>query len=41
MIEERLFANMRQRRQKNYQMEPGSIAAVQDISSLFPAVGGS
>jgi len=40
MIEAHPFANLRQRRQKNYQMEPGSIAAVQNIISLFPAVGG-
>lgn len=31
MIEVRLFAGLRQGRQKIYQMEPDSIAAVQDI----------
>ena len=31
MIEVRLFAGLRQGRQKIYQMEPGSIATVQDI----------
>ena len=31
MIEVRLFAGLRQGRQKIYQMEPGSIANVQDI----------
>ena len=31
MIEVRLFAGLRQGRQKIYQMEPNSIATVQDI----------
>ncbi len=31
MIEVRLFAGLRQGRQKIYQMEPGSVATVQDI----------
>ena len=31
MIEVRLFAGLRQGRQKVYQMEPGSIRTVQDI----------
>ena len=31
MIEVRLFAGLRQGRQKVYQMEPGSIATVQDV----------
>ena len=31
MIEVRLFAGLRQGRQKIYQMEPSSIATVQDI----------
>ena len=31
MIEVRLFAGLRQGRQKVYQMEPGSVSTVQDI----------
>ena len=35
MIEVRLFAGLRQGRQKIYQMEPDSIATVQDIMDLL------
>ena len=31
MIEVRIFAGLRQGRQKVYQMEPGSVSTVQDI----------
>ena len=31
MLEVRLFAGLRQGRQKVYQMEPGSVSTVQDI----------
>ena len=35
MIEVRLFAGLRQGRQKVYQMEPGSVAIVQDVMNAL------
>ena len=35
MIEVRLFAGLRQGRQKTYQMEPGSVTNVQDIMDVL------
>ena len=35
MIEVRLFAGLRQGRQKVYQMEPGSVAIVQDVMNVL------
>ena len=35
MIEVRLFAGLRQGRQKIYQMEPGSVHTVQDIMDVL------
>ena len=35
MIEVRLFASLRQGRQKVYQIEPGSVKTVQDILDLL------
>ena len=35
MIEVRLFAGLRQGRQKVYQMEPGSVKNVQDIMDVL------
>ena len=35
MIEVRLFAGLRQGRQKVYQMEPGSVTNVQDIMDVL------
>ena len=35
MIEVRLFAGLRQGRQKIYQMEPGSVKNVQDIMDVL------
>ena len=35
MIEVRLFAGLRQGRQKVYQMEPGSVKNVQDIMDIL------
>jgi len=35
MIEVRLFAGLRQGRQKNYQMEPDSVKNVQDIMDVL------
>ncbi len=35
MIEVRLFAGLRQGRQKIYQMEPGSVKTVQDIMDVL------
>ena len=35
MIEVRLFAGLRQGRQKVYQMEPGSVKTVQDIMDVL------
>lgn len=35
MIEVRLFAGLRQGRQKIYQMEPGSVTNVQDIMDVL------
>ena len=38
MIEVRLFAGLRQGRQKIYQMEPESVATVQDIMNSLSVV---
>ena len=35
MIEVRLFAGLRQGRQKIYQMEPGSVKNVQDVMDIL------
>ena len=35
MIEVRLFAGLRQGRQKVYQMEPGSVSIVQDVMDVL------
>ena len=35
MIEVRLFAGLREGRQKIYQMEPGSVSCVQDIMDVL------
>ena len=35
MIEVRLFAGLRQGRQKVYQMEPGSVSIVQDVMNAL------
>ena len=35
MIEVRLFAGLRQGRQKIYQLEPGSVKTVQDIMDML------
>ena len=35
MIEVRLFAGLRQGRQKVYQMEPGSVSIVQDVMNVL------
>lgn len=35
MVEVRLFAGLRQGRQKVYQMEPGSVNTVQDIMDVL------
>ena len=35
MVEVRLFAGLRQGRQKIYQMEPGSVHTVQDIMDVL------